>query len=472
VRFSDCFRVKRVGRESWFDPVLSLDTPLFLDPFLVYAQEGGVFRGSHTSILAFFNNIFARIAGVGCDPTAMAYRKAVADLKFPEAEELCIGYTAAGTKGSGSGEGLARAIAAAVSDAIRAGVREVTHFERLGILGDGIGADRISDITATLLRDRLATYTLTVCERHKVKTKRWRYTRASYDLVKQRWAPGAFALPINPYNGKPILLVPRNYLRSLPTENADDFWDFCYDNFNEILRNEFNEDISRNVSKHEILRLARRHPELLVAFEEHLEQTGPEPYDLEKDEKLVVRWYDAARDYCRRRPLKLRALEADFDRAIDQMVAAYQHFVEENGGWRLLWNDNETHRSEKAVQLLFLGVVKHYCQANDIDVSPEANIGRGPVDFKLSRGAQLRRLLEVKLANNTKFWRGVGKQLPAYLRAEREVRGYFLVVVFSEDDGQRIRQIQRRVAQVNREQGTKIRAVVVDAQGKPSASKL
>jgi hypothetical protein len=155
------------------------------------------------------------------------------------------------------------------------------------------------------------------------------------------------------------------------------------------------------------------------------------------------------------------------------MVDAYRHFVEENGGWRLLWNDNETHRSEKAAQLLFLGVVKHYCQANDIDVSPEPNIGRGPVDFKLSRGARLRRLLEVKLANNTKFWRGVGKQLPAYLKAEGEVRGYFLVIVFSQEDYERVKTIQRKVAQVNREQGTKIRAVIVDAQlGKPSASKL
>ena len=472
MRFSECFTVKRVGRESWFDPVLSLDTPLFLDPFLIYAQEGGVFRGSHTSILAFFNSIFRRIAGVGCDPTSMPYQKAIADLKFPEAEELCIGFTAAGTKGSGSGAGQARAIAGAVADAIKAGVREVAHFERLGILGEGIGADRISDITATLLRDRLATYTLTVCERHGLKTKRWRYTRGVYDLARQRWVPRSFLLPENPYNGKPILLVPRNYLRSLPTENADDFWDFCYDNFNEILRNEFNEDVSRNVSKQEILRLARRHPELLVEFEKQLEEAGAEPYDMERDDKLVVRWYDAARDYCRRRPLQLRALEADFDCAIEQMVDAYRHYVDENSGWRLLWNDNDTHRSEKAVQLLFLGVVKHYCDANDIDVSPEANIGRGPVDFKLSRGAKLRRLLEVKLASNTKFWQGVGRQLPTYLRAEREVRGYFLVVIFSEEDRERLKSIQRRVAQVNREQGTKIRTVIVDAQAKPSASRL
>ena len=115
---------------------------------------------------------------------------------------------------------------------------------------------------------------------------------------------------------------------------------------------------------------------------------------------------------------------------------------------------------------------RQHCQANDIDVSPEPNIGRGPLDFKLSRGAQLRRLLEVKLANNTKFWRGIGRQLPTYLKAEGELRGYFLVIVFGQEDWERMKPIQRKVAQVNREQGTKIRAVIVDAQGQPSASKL
>jgi hypothetical protein len=155
------------------------------------------------------------------------------------------------------------------------------------------------------------------------------------------------------------------------------------------------------------------------------------------------------------------------------MVLAFRHFVEENAGWRLLWNDNRTNKSEEASQLLFLGIVKHYCHANDIDISPEPNIGRGPVDFKASRGFQYRALLELKLAKNTKFWRGLRKQLPAYMKAEQVTSGYFIVVLFSDEDEKRVSGIRRAVRDVNTTSDGSIQAVVVDARrGKISASKL
>jgi hypothetical protein len=120
-----------------------------------------------------------------------------------------------------------------------------------------------------------------------------------------------------------------------------------------------------------------------------------------------------------------------------------------------------------------LGIVKHYCKANNIDISREADIGRGPVDFKVSAGYQLRALLEVKLAKNSKFWNGLEKQLPKYQEAEGIEVGYFLVVVYSEGDLKRIREIQERVRRVNEKTGYDIKAVVIDARSNPpSASKL
>jgi hypothetical protein len=155
------------------------------------------------------------------------------------------------------------------------------------------------------------------------------------------------------------------------------------------------------------------------------------------------------------------------------MVREFKHFVEENQGYRLLWNDNGTSRSERAAQLLFLGIIKHYCQANDIDISAEANVGRGPVDFKASKGYRLRVLLEVKLARNTKFWRGLNKQLPTYLRAERVKQGYFVVIVYTEADSKRIRKIKRVLADTNKSQAVVINPLIVDASAdKPSASQL
>jgi hypothetical protein len=155
------------------------------------------------------------------------------------------------------------------------------------------------------------------------------------------------------------------------------------------------------------------------------------------------------------------------------MCKEFQHYIEENQGWGLLWNDNKTPRHEKSSQLLFLGIIKHYCKANDIDISKEPNIGRGPVDFKVSKGYRLRALMEAKLARNTKFWKGITAQLPTYLKAEEIEIGYFIVIVYNDDDEERVVGIQETIKEVMKETGRELKAIVVDARpGRPSASKL
>ena len=52
--------------------------------------------------------------------------------------------------------------------AIQAGLTEITHFEEVALLEEGIGADRISDTTAGILRHRLAAYTEQICTQHGV----------------------------------------------------------------------------------------------------------------------------------------------------------------------------------------------------------------------------------------------------------------------------------------------------------------
>ena len=93
MRFSEVFKVV-AGDEDWFDVLLSVDTRLFLDPFLVYAQEEGVFEGSHKDIIGFYNSVFKGIAKARGDPMSVVYKQAVGNLCFPEVEEVCLGYSA------------------------------------------------------------------------------------------------------------------------------------------------------------------------------------------------------------------------------------------------------------------------------------------------------------------------------------------------------------------------------------------
>ena len=134
MRFSEHFAIKPDKSDTWFDPVLSVDTPLFIDPFLIYDNEKSVFRGSHTEINRFFKLMFKLIAKSAGHKHSHRYEKAMTDLVFPEIEELCLGYTAAGTGGLGSGKELGSIMASAIWEAITAGMVHIDHFEEVAIL--------------------------------------------------------------------------------------------------------------------------------------------------------------------------------------------------------------------------------------------------------------------------------------------------------------------------------------------------
>lgn len=342
------------------------------------------------------------------------------------------------------------------------------------IFEEGIGADRISDATAGILRHRLAEYTQDVVNRHDLPHQDIRYLRSWFSVDNGRWQAGRYKLPLNPYNNGPILLVPEDYLRALPTINADNFWDYCYDIQNDLIRREFGDDITRNVDKATIVEFARRHPELRKRYVGAKEREGGEPYNLKTDPSGYYKPFLGARSWASQNAVHFTISSApELLDAILRFVDRFKNYVENNEGWRLLWNDDASPKKEVAFQALLSGVLIPFCQANDIDISKEANIGRGPVDFKFSQGYTKRVLLEAKLASNSKFWAGLKKQLPKYLKAEQIEHGIFLVSCQRESDFGRVEGIREVAADVRKESGVEIRVVIVDCLfGPPSASNL
>lgn len=471
--FSDAFSVEPGDNDDWFDPILFTDTKLFLDPFLLFDNEFGLFEGSHAEIISFFDSVF-RLVAQAEDERSRSWREALDLLELNEVSELCLGYTGSGTQGSGSGRGLARQMARGLRAAVRQGIDRLDHFEEVQIFEEGIGADRISDATAGIIRHRLATYTQNICVRHNVETRQIRYGKARFDPQRLRWRSGLFNLPTNPFTNEPILLAPKAYLRALPTINSEDFWDYCFSNHNDTIRREFGDEISRNVDKASIVELAQKYPDLRRRYVRSKEIEGSEPYDLRADTSGYYQPYLGARGWSSNNLLRQTISSSEeLLEAVIQFVSHFSHFVENNDGWRLLWNDDGTTRKEVSFQALFSGVIIPHCQANNIDISKEANIGRGPVDFKFSIGYQCRVLIEAKLANNTKFWNGLRKQLPAYLRAEKVDCGIFLVACQRDQDFDRTRDISRIATEISAEANVVVRVVVVDCRASPpSASRL
>ena len=166
--------------------------------------------------------------------------------------------------------------------------------------------------------------------------------------------------------------------------------------------------------------------------------------------------------------------EETFFERIMNFVNYYKEFIEFRSGYKLLWNDmKNTPRSEEDVQLLFKGILDEHCRANNIDLTREVNQGMGPIDFRFSSGYSNRVLLEIKLAKNTKFWNGLKKQLPLYMNVDSCDKGIFLVIVYTDKDVERIKNIQEVCYDVCQYHNVDIKIVSIDVRldNKESASK-
>ena len=99
---SSHFRINRTDADDWFDTILDVDTELFVDPFAIFKETADLWADAHDQLIEHFNRAFILIAEGNRNPQSLAYKKALALLEFKEPQELCLGYTAKGTRGSGS----------------------------------------------------------------------------------------------------------------------------------------------------------------------------------------------------------------------------------------------------------------------------------------------------------------------------------------------------------------------------------
>jgi hypothetical protein len=114
------------------------------------------------------------------------------------------------------------------------------------------------------------------------------------------------------------------------------------------------------------------------------------------------------------------------------------------------------------------------CEASGVDITREANIGRGPVDFKFSAGWQKRALMEVKLMSSRKLRQGAEAQLPQYMVSERISFAYYVCVGYTDTELsiERMQLVKDTCKSFEEQSGYTVVARFIDARPKQSASNL
>ncbi len=474
--FSELHSISKDKEETWFDPNLDVDTKLFIDPFMLFSYSEKPFNNSHFKIINFFNEAFVLAAKSIGAPSGMSYTKLISMLTFPEVEEICLGYTNKSTGGSGSGVGFSQSIASALIKSIKYGIKEINHFEEIGILEKGIGPDRISDICANIIKEDLIQYTQDLCSKHGVPLQEFKVKNAKFNYEFKRWETNIVSLPLNPTNNKPILLVPKSILRELPSINADGFLDWAWANENATLRTDFNFEVKSKINKEDIIKIASKRIDFLDRYVKFVEKKGSFPYNIEKDPSGIYKWYEQSQKIQQSFPVKLAIPKKNIEliELVKKLIENFNSFIVNNSGYKLLWNETPlSPKREEASQLLFFGLIKEHCKVNNIDFSREVNQGRGPVDFKFSNGYQERVLIEVKRASSSKVKQGLLSQLPQYLESENIQVGFYVIIVQRDQEYKKISSLKAEAKELSEKLGKAIDVFVIDARyNKPSASNI
>lgn len=449
------------------DAQLDVDTRLFIDPLLLYQSSHVEMNQQATAAYENRFNEIIKLLSKSKVKNDVCWKAAKKKFNFSEISNTCLGYGSS-VRGSGFGPELVEATLDTAKEIIDLGIDDVDMFMALALFEDGIGPDRISDMTTNIIIDSLVAFTARVNQTLNLPTKQFKIKNENYELVE------------SPLTGEGILLVPCDVVRSLPF--AADWSDIGrVARENEELREQLNQKIGgiwtsmtrKEKDKAKIAALQSK-----ASFEtllELIQTAAPEPYDFVNDKDGEVFWRKLLTSIALNHPKDLSKFSNkkltidDVDAIVLEILEQFQDLVENKGLWKELWTEDGKSRKEKAAQRLLFAVAYSYCKANDLDLSPEADSGNGPVDFKLSQGFESKVVVEIKLSTNGSVVHGYEKQLEIYKKADDTERGYFLLIDVG-SIGQKYAKVQQLRDKYLKETGLASKIIYVDGNQKASAS--
>jgi hypothetical protein len=258
------------------------------------------------------------------------------------------------------------------------------------------------------------------------------------------------------YDGDYVLLTPKNLL------TRDDTWISRGDLINRIeeivaavpdeqLRATFNDYFRRHLPKSPKKRdrdaaateLIRSHPAIADYYIREQEMTGVAAASVAHDH--VVASEHRYIDQVRALSLSLAATTAFYRVGTDTLAEARQrvghlkHVIEDQDGYKYFYDGDKPLRREKDLQILF----KLTWFGTTSDVNAEVNNGRGPVDFKISRGSSDKTLVEFKLASNKNLKKNLQNQVKVYQQANDTTKSLKVILFFTDAELKKVSIILR-----------------------------
>lgn len=493
IYFSDVFEVDEAVVDDYgaFNIALINDLPLFVDPFLLFDSEGDKYKALHDGIIEYLIFLKERVLEGELSPGDVQQW-----LLFKEVKQNWLGFSKVGNDGTGLGMKFAQSLSTNLRTVFRDFGRETrtagSHLEKLGLLSNGVGRDHLSDFTTNLIKGYLLEYTQSFARQHLRKdfVRMFRVDKVAFNFQNRMWTNGYFDLPF--FENDFVLLTPKEMLtREEAWINQSDmlsqFTQIQVALDDEHHRNRINDHFHRQINekstsaerKEAALRTIAANPELLDVYIRLKEEDAPEAHaqSANKVKFTQAQFVESVRQL-NELLVKLRqqsqAADAELTASGDEHADAREearrrvlylkHVIEANDGYRVFYIDGQPVKRESDLQTMFRLT---WC-ATSFDANAEVNNGRGPVDFKISKGKENASLVEFKLASNTALERNLRKQVAIYQDASNTSRSLKVILFFTEPEHAKVvRMLQTLELADNPD------VILIDANrdNKPSASK-
>lgn len=202
MKISELFNLNKTQYELDFvdiDP--NVDTPLFLDPYYISKCEFPFAADAYVSIRSYFEFLLALLRGGRVEQARELFSH------LGESNDVCLGMSRGKPQGRGMGPKDTDVIFKELlkSRAIFSGVME--DIEDFRIFVPNVDRDKVSDMTANIIKLHLLDYTIQQCKLHNIALKHAVPSGMYWDGKNKKWDNQYVERLV--VNDKPILLVPK-----------------------------------------------------------------------------------------------------------------------------------------------------------------------------------------------------------------------------------------------------------------------
>ena len=484
IYFSDFFGVDEEIIESYGAVNISLinDMPLFVDPFLLFNSDKEEYQNIHNEIITYLIFLQSQAEIYPMPPEGM--------LKswycFSEIKQNWLGFSEDGNSGRGLGldfaKNLHKGLQTVYKDFGKEEITKSSHLEKLCLISPKVGRDKISDFTINFAKKYILEYTEAFAKKYLASSqcREFSVAKVEFNYSTGTWKTKRYFLPS--YNGDYVLLTPRdlltrddtfinrvdmiNNLENIAPSIEDASLRFELNQyFRDVLRKK-KKEMSKTEKERKATELIYFNPQIIDYYIKYKEDMKEEATSISQQVVGEVRqlFNYQLQDLAR----LLQTQTAFYDIAPNSYDESYRRVlflksvIEDMDGYRLFYIDGKPIKRENDLQIMYRLV----WYATDFDVNREVNNGRGPADFKISKGVHNATLVEFKLASNSKLKINLQNQAEIYQKASGANRTIKVILYFTEDEYIKTQKILKEIGLDNCKD-----IVLINAIGnKPSAS--